>query len=130
MTETGGTNIEIAHHLNETKKGEHQPSHRAETLEVFEAIVLAVVAVATAWSGYQAARWDGRQSLLGTTGGAESTIPNNHDPRRFDHVGISRSTCSAVADRDTTTSLRQCNGVGCQLLLLKDHGGSANSLPI
>ena len=26
-------------------------------------IILAVVAIATAWSGYQAARWDGRQSL-------------------------------------------------------------------
>jgi hypothetical protein len=65
MPETGGTNIEIAHHLNETKKeGEHQRSRKAEMLEVFEAIVLAVVAVATAWSGYQAARWDGRQSLL------------------------------------------------------------------
>jgi hypothetical protein len=31
-------------------------------VEICEAIVLAAVAVATAWSGYQAARWDGRQA--------------------------------------------------------------------
>ena len=30
-------------------------------VEICEAIVLATIAVATAWSGYQAARWDGRQ---------------------------------------------------------------------
>jgi hypothetical protein len=33
-------------------------------VEIVEAIVLAVVAVATAWGGYQAARWDGRQAEL------------------------------------------------------------------
>ena len=33
-------------------------------LEVVEAIVLALVAITTAWSGYQAALWDGHQSLL------------------------------------------------------------------
>ena len=33
-------------------------------VEILEACVLAVVAVATAWSGYQAARWDGRQAEL------------------------------------------------------------------
>ena len=35
-----------------------------ELIEVVEVIVLALVAIATAWSGYQAAKWDGRQSLL------------------------------------------------------------------
>ena len=34
----------------------------AERIEILEAILLAVVAVATAWSGYQTARWDGRQA--------------------------------------------------------------------
>ena len=61
MAETGGTNIEVAHHLNEAKAhGHYEGSH----LEIFEAIVLALVAIATAWSGYQAARWDGQQSIL------------------------------------------------------------------
>ena len=33
-------------------------------LEIFEALVLAIVAIATAWSGYQAALWTGHQSEL------------------------------------------------------------------
>jgi hypothetical protein len=65
MPEAGETNIEIVHHLNEKEKhGEHELTRRGEILEVFEAIVLALVAIATAWSGYQAARWDGQQSIL------------------------------------------------------------------
>ncbi|MGA9566463.1 MAG: hypothetical protein WBS19_13135 [Candidatus Korobacteraceae bacterium] len=62
MAETGGANIEIAHKLNEAE--EHGPHHKSkwiETLEIAEAIILAMVAIATAWSGYQAALWDGRQ---------------------------------------------------------------------
>jgi len=39
-------------------------SRRTEIFEIIEVILLATVAVATAWSGYQAARWDGRESLL------------------------------------------------------------------
>ena len=64
MPEAGETNIEIAHHLNESEKHTAHGSQRTELLEIIEAIVLAVVAVATAWSGYQAARWDGKQSIL------------------------------------------------------------------
>ena len=62
MAEIGGTNIEIAHKLNEGN--EHKPEHSShwlQKLEIVEAIVLAMVAIATAWSGYQAARWDGLQ---------------------------------------------------------------------
>jgi hypothetical protein len=33
-------------------------------VEIVEVLVLAVVAILTAWSGYMAARWDGQQSLL------------------------------------------------------------------
>jgi hypothetical protein len=33
-------------------------------VEIVEVAVLAIIAVATAWSGYQSARWDGQQSLL------------------------------------------------------------------
>ena len=57
-------NVEIAGGIAEA--GSQQ--ERAEKLrwerfvEISEAIVLAFVAVSTAWSGYQAARWDGRQA--------------------------------------------------------------------
>jgi hypothetical protein len=49
----------------EKKEKESQRKRRWETLvEVVEVIVLAIVAVATSYSGYVAARWDGRQALL------------------------------------------------------------------
>ncbi len=65
MPEIGGPSIEIAHKLNEGKTQEaHHPSRTVEILEIIEAIVLALVAVTTAWSGYQAAQWDGRQDEL------------------------------------------------------------------
>ena len=58
-------NIELAHKLNEAEEhGAHRKSKWIETLEIAEAIILALVAIATAWSGYQAAKWDGRQDEL------------------------------------------------------------------
>lgn len=53
------SNIEFANKIHES--GHHHPSskdHRARWVEIAEAVVLAIVAVATAWSGYQAAVWD------------------------------------------------------------------------
>jgi hypothetical protein len=58
-------NIEAAYALSERGA---QPSgkqrKRRELGEIAEVVILAIVAVATAWSGYQAARWDGRQAFL------------------------------------------------------------------
>lgn len=65
MPETGGANIEVAHHLNESSHPHlHVSSRMHEVLEMFEATILAMVAITTAWSGYQAARWDSLQSVL------------------------------------------------------------------
>jgi len=57
-------NSEIAAGLAEASNRESRPERlRWERfVEISEAIVLATVAVATAWSGYQAAKWDGRQA--------------------------------------------------------------------
>jgi hypothetical protein len=62
MPEAGGSNIEIAHHLSEQEDSE--ASSRHVILEIIEAVVLAIVAITTAWSGYQAALWTGHQSEL------------------------------------------------------------------
>jgi hypothetical protein len=40
----------------------HTSEHRFEAIEIIEAMILALVAVATAWSGYQAAAWAGRRA--------------------------------------------------------------------
>ena len=63
-----GMNVEFSHKLSEQEekeKGKEKRKARWEVLvEIVEVAVLAIVAIATAWSGYQAARWDGQQSLL------------------------------------------------------------------
>jgi hypothetical protein len=59
------TNVEMAHKLHE-KAGERRDigpwKGHDPRLEIVEVLLLAIVAVATAWSGYQAARWDGRSA--------------------------------------------------------------------
>jgi hypothetical protein len=62
MSEGGDSNIEVANHLTEHSETLHSRGHAM--VEILEAFVLAVVAVSTAWSGYQAALWTGHQSEL------------------------------------------------------------------
>jgi len=53
------SNVEFAHKIHEHAHHHSSPAdHRAEWIEILEALVLAIVAVATAWSGYEAAKWD------------------------------------------------------------------------
>jgi hypothetical protein len=54
------TPAEVAHVV---VHGQHA-NRREGLLEVGEAILLALVAIATAWSGYQTGKWDGRQASL------------------------------------------------------------------
>ena len=61
----GNINAEVAEHLRE--HGSHDPGEtrrhrRLEAIEILEAVLLALVALATALSGYQAARWDGESA--------------------------------------------------------------------
>lgn len=61
-----GSNIEIAEALGERGRhpGPEHRSHAGRTVEILEAALLASVALTTAWSGYQASRWEGRQAEL------------------------------------------------------------------
>jgi hypothetical protein len=52
------SNVEFAHRVHETNHA-HEPAGHAPWIGIAEAILLAIVAVATAWSGFQAAKWDG-----------------------------------------------------------------------
>jgi hypothetical protein len=59
----GNVNVEIAHHLGEHgPHGGGQTRRHIETVEILEAVLLAVVALATALSGLEAARWDGESA--------------------------------------------------------------------
>ena len=58
-------NVELAHKLTEQEEHAEKRKERwHEAVEIFEVALLAIVAIATAWSGLQATRWEGRQSLL------------------------------------------------------------------
>ena len=63
MLEAAQHNVEIVHRLAEEAPGVPRPDSRFEhVVEIIEATMLALVAVATAWSGYQAARWDNHRA--------------------------------------------------------------------
>jgi len=47
---------------NDWRENGHTSERRFEVIEIIEALILALVAVATAWSGYQAAQWAGRRA--------------------------------------------------------------------
>jgi hypothetical protein len=62
-----GANIEFAHQLTEQEHDRHDgapPRGWHRFVEFGEVAILAIVAVATAWSGFQATQWDGEESLL------------------------------------------------------------------
>ena len=61
-----GANIEVAHALSEGDDDHAGPDggRLSRLVEIGEVVILAIVAIATAYSGYQAAKWDGRQTLL------------------------------------------------------------------
>jgi hypothetical protein len=58
MIEAGKETIHFAHHLSEPEEDLRQGLPFTEMIEIVEALLLALIAVATAWSGYQAALWD------------------------------------------------------------------------
>jgi hypothetical protein len=59
------SNVEIAHKLAEHRDAESaKKSWQDLVVEILEAVLLGVVAVATAWSAYHAAKWDGHEAEL------------------------------------------------------------------
>jgi hypothetical protein len=57
-------NVEVAHKLSEREQAAGEKRRWEQVIEILEVVVLALAAIATAWSGYQAARGDGQQSVL------------------------------------------------------------------
>jgi hypothetical protein len=67
MPEGGRSNVEIAHEIHERGQEHEQEQHQKRVdlaVEIAEALLLALVAIATAWSGYQSALWDGESAKL------------------------------------------------------------------
>jgi hypothetical protein len=62
MLESVGAVGYVIRKLNQMRENVSSSQSRFETVEILEAVILALVAVATAWSGYQAARWAGMRA--------------------------------------------------------------------
>jgi hypothetical protein len=62
MLESVGPIGYVIRKLNQVRENVPPSQSRFETIEIIEAVILALVAVATAWSGYQAARWAGMRA--------------------------------------------------------------------
>ena len=64
-------NLEVAHKLSEREQTVGQNRRWEEAIEILGILTLAVAAVATAWGGFQAAKGDGRQSVLYAEAGVD-----------------------------------------------------------
>ncbi len=62
MLESVGPLGDVMRKLNQVPGSGDKSQVRFEVIEIIEALILALVAVATAWSGYQAAEWAGRRA--------------------------------------------------------------------
>ena len=62
MLESVGPEGYVIRRLNQVRDNGDTSQSRLEWIEIIEALILALVAVATAWSGYQAAAWAGKRS--------------------------------------------------------------------
>jgi hypothetical protein len=64
-------NLEVAHKLTEREQPVRERRGQEEVIEILGILLLAVAAVATAWGGFQAAKGDGRQSILYAEAGVD-----------------------------------------------------------
>src|SRR2546423_13746327 len=62
MLESVGPIGYVIRRLSQVRKSGDTSQARLEMIEIIEALILALVAVATAWSGYQAAQWAGKRA--------------------------------------------------------------------
>jgi hypothetical protein len=64
-------NLEVAHKLTEREEPVGESRRWEEAIEIVGVLMLAVAAVATAWGSFQAAKGDGRQSILYAEAGVD-----------------------------------------------------------
>jgi hypothetical protein len=67
-------NLEVAHKLSEHEPTVRENRRWEEAIEILGILLLAVAAVATAWGSYQAAKGDGRQSVLYAEAGVDRVM--------------------------------------------------------
>ena len=135
-----GANVEIAHSLAEEHHHTSSTRERWHTvLEILEVFVLAVVAIATAWSGFQAAKWDGHQAFeygesnrirfeadeASTTGGQELNTDVGLFTAWLEAESVGNTDLMRVFERRMTPDYR----VAFNAWLATDPFNNPNALP-
>ena len=84
-------------------------------MEIAATVLLSIAVVATAWSGYQAALWDGIQSSLYTQASAARTLASQNNleanQNRIIDSALWRATSTPVLT--TTCNWPSFTGQGC-----------------
>jgi hypothetical protein len=97
-------NVEVAHKLSEREKAAREKWRWEEVVEILEVVMLALAAIATAWGGYQAARGDGKQSVLYSDASVDrlqaSTVAAQGDQRMAADAGLFSAWLQARAAGD------------------------------
>ena len=92
---------EIDKHRAESEEREHEPTEetgRARTITIVEALMLAVVAVLAAWSGYASAKWGTESALKLAKASAARTEANRADLESLNTKNFDASTFNAWFD--------------------------------
>jgi hypothetical protein len=107
------SNVEFAHRIHEHGHHHRSPTDRRERwVEIVEAAVLAIVAVATAWSGYQAAKWDALSNqyyglALSATMVSQEKITVANQDRLYDITTFNGWVAAKVTGRDKLAAFYQ-----------------------
>ncbi len=85
---------------------------RGQWVEIVEAVVLAIVAVATAWSGYQAAKWDALSAqdynlASRTTVASQEKATLAGQDRLYDITSFNGWVAAKVADKEKVATFYQ-----------------------
>jgi hypothetical protein len=107
------SNVEFAHKISEHGHDHQSRNDRREQwVEIMEAAVLAIVAVVTAWSGYQAAKWDAVSarhynlaSLIGVVSQEKATLAGQD--RLYDLTTFNAWVAAKLAHRDKLAAFYQ-----------------------
>jgi len=75
------THLHVPHGLDEPAEHHEAPVRGERVLELAAVLLLSLTTLATAWSGYQAARWSGEQSTLFAQASATRVRAGQHSAR-------------------------------------------------
>ena len=102
-------NVEVAHKLSERDEAAGAKRRWEEVIEILEVVVLALAAIATAWSGYQAAKGDGQQSVLYSEASVDRVKANTAATLGQQRLAADGAMFSAwLQARSANNSSRQC----------------------